>query len=91
MEGIPAIAESAAHIVARGYGGRAVGSLAEYDDLLQEARILLATKLSGQVRDGTEHRLIHFRLIQRLRQVAARNGKWARKRDSLEQIREREP
>lgn len=55
--------EDAARATSAKYGGRAVASLAEADDLLQEAYILAATRPS--LRD-IDAKLLRFRLVQGL-------------------------
>lgn len=55
--------EAAARIVTAKYRDRAVNMLAEYDDLIQEARILVATNPALQ---GLEPSLLRYRLVQDL-------------------------
>lgn len=55
--------EAAARIVASKYGANAVNMLAEYDDLVQEGFILVATKERLQ---GLDPALLKFRLVQEL-------------------------
>lgn len=53
------VARSAARGVSNKHRDRAVTLLAEYDDLYQEARIILATKLSQRARDIPPGQLRH--------------------------------
>lgn len=54
---------TAARIIASKYGDRAVNMLAEYDDLVQEGYILVATKPRLQ---GLDPKLLIYRLTQEL-------------------------
>lgn len=62
--------ELAARFVSAKYKGRAVNMLAEYEDMLQEALILVATKERLQNLDPA---LLRFRLVQELNGLV-RNG-----------------
>lgn len=75
--GVDEIAQQAARIVSLKYKDRAIGSLAEYDDMLQEARILLSTRLQLRVKlaiVADELPQIRHELIRDLLNIVNRGG-----------------
>lgn len=75
------IARSQALAVSRMYRDRSVSALAEFDDLYQEARIILATTLATQVVE--QPALAAESLRRDLLNLVRRRGQWARKTDAM--------
>lgn len=90
LEGVDDLAKRAARSVSWRYRNRAVASLAEYEDLYQEARILLATRLSKDARkhhvNGKLGLLAHALRMDLLNLVKTR-GKKAKALEALEDHR----
>lgn len=81
------VASNAARIVAAKYRDNAVGSLAEFDDLRQEARILLATTFAEQARELDEG-VLRYRLVRDLVDIVKYRVRDAKDTASLDAMEE---